>query len=307
MGDGLLAEFASVVDAVECAVALQRDMAEHNDGLPTDRRIDVRIGINLGDVIVEGEDRHGEGVIIAARLEQLAAPGGIAVSRTVVNHVKHKLALRFESLGDQKVKNIAEPIAVYRVVMDAAAVPVARPHWSSRHRIALISWGSSFLAAVPWGFWGLGWLRQEVGEAAPARRPAVTTVAAAESASLRVQFRTIVARTGRRHPGDVVLRSGSPATGRATWVRESPSVHHRSRDISQFQVIPAQVLRLCRPTGAEIVGDRRGIRDEGSIRRIRQGMVTMQLIRGSTDRTDDQQLEENLQDPVAFKCSHGVA
>ena len=92
MGDGLLAEFGSVVDAVECAVAIQRAMAERNAGLTEGHRIDVRIGINLGDVIVENEDRHGDGVNIAARLQQLAEPGGIAVSRTVVDHVKHKLA-----------------------------------------------------------------------------------------------------------------------------------------------------------------------------------------------------------------------
>jgi adenylate cyclase len=122
MGDGLLAEFASVLDAVECAVALQRGMAERNEGMADDKRIDVRIGINLGDVIVEGEDRHGEGVVIAARLQQLAEPGGITLSRTVAENVKHKLALVFEPLGDHRVKNIAEPISVYRVAVDASAI-----------------------------------------------------------------------------------------------------------------------------------------------------------------------------------------
>lgn len=121
MGDGLLAEFGSVVDAVECAVAVQRGMAERNKDVADDRRIDVRIGINLGDVIVEGEDRHGDGVNITARLQALAEPGGIAVSRTVVDQVKHKLALRFESLGEQRVKNITDPIAVYRLAADRTA------------------------------------------------------------------------------------------------------------------------------------------------------------------------------------------
>src|SRR5215831_89456 len=109
MGDGLLAEFGSVVDAVECAVALQRAMAERNTGVAEGRRIDLRIGINLGDVIIEGDDRHGDGVNIAARLQQLAEPGGTAVSRTVVDHVKHKLTLKFDLLGEQRVKNISEP------------------------------------------------------------------------------------------------------------------------------------------------------------------------------------------------------
>src|SRR5262245_24657639 len=124
MGDGLLAEFGSVVDAVACAVVLQRGMAERNNGVAADKRIRVRIGINLGDVIIEDEDRHGEGVNIAARLQELAEPGGICVSRTVHSHVKNKLALDFEPLGERHVKNIAEPVAIYRVLFDGTT---ARP------------------------------------------------------------------------------------------------------------------------------------------------------------------------------------
>ena len=120
MGDGLLAEFGSVVDAVQCAVAIQRGMAERNAGLPEDHRIDVRIGVNLGEVIVEGTDRHGEGVNIAARLEQLADPGGVCVSGKVANEVEKKLAFGFEPMGQQKVKNISEPIPVYRVKVDGS-------------------------------------------------------------------------------------------------------------------------------------------------------------------------------------------
>lgn len=121
MGDGLLAEFDSVVDAVAGAVVLQRRMSEHNAGVAQDQRIDVRIGINLGDVIIEGSDRHGDSVNIAARLQQLANPGGIAVSQTVVSHVKNKLALRFELLGEHRVKNINEPVLIYRVATDGIA------------------------------------------------------------------------------------------------------------------------------------------------------------------------------------------
>jgi adenylate cyclase len=120
MGDGLLAEFASVVDAVECAVTLQRGMSERNNGVAGERRIEVRIGLNLGDVIVEGDDRHGDGVNIAARLQQLAEPGGIVVSGTVYNQVKNKVATAFDSLGDHRVKNITEPVAVYRVAADGS-------------------------------------------------------------------------------------------------------------------------------------------------------------------------------------------
>src|SRR5215468_3466489 len=107
MGDGLLAEFASVVDAVECAVALQRGLAERNAAVSEEERVQVRIGINLGEVIVEGDDRYGEGVNIAARLEQLADPGGICVSAKVAREVEKKLAFGFEPMGAQRVKNIA--------------------------------------------------------------------------------------------------------------------------------------------------------------------------------------------------------
>ena len=116
MGDGLLAEFGSVVDAVECAVAVQRSMTERNAGVEAEKRIEVRIGINLGEVIVEGEDRHGEGVNIAARLQQLAPTGGICISGKVAKEVEKKVAFAFEPMGDQRVKNIAEPIAAFRVM-----------------------------------------------------------------------------------------------------------------------------------------------------------------------------------------------
>jgi adenylate cyclase len=122
MGDGLLAEFASVVDAVACAVSLQRGMAERNAGLVDNRRIDVRVGINLGDVIIDGEDRHGDGVNIAARLQGLAERGGIAISGTAYDQVKTKVAVGYAYLGEQTVKNIAEPVRVYRVLLDPGAV-----------------------------------------------------------------------------------------------------------------------------------------------------------------------------------------
>ena len=126
MGDGLLAEFASVVDAVECAIAVQRGMAKRNKGLAQDRRIDIRIGINLGDVIVEGDDRHGEGVNIAARLQQLAKPGDICVARNVYDQVKNKIDIRFRSLGKHTVKNIAEAVEVYAADLTAKPSPVTQ-------------------------------------------------------------------------------------------------------------------------------------------------------------------------------------
>jgi adenylate cyclase len=120
-GDGLLVEFASVVDAVRCAVAVQQAMPERNTGVATDGRIEFRIGINLGDLIVEGDDLYGDGVNIAARIEALADAGGVFVSNTVHDHVRDRLPFVFEDLGEQQVKNITRPVRVYRVREAGAA------------------------------------------------------------------------------------------------------------------------------------------------------------------------------------------
>jgi adenylate cyclase len=114
-GDGLLVEFASVVDAVRCAVDVQREMTERNTGVPAERRIEFRIGINVGDIIIDKRDIHGDGVNVAARLEALAEPGGICVSRVVRDQVRDKLSFVFEDMGEQQVKNIARPIRVHRI------------------------------------------------------------------------------------------------------------------------------------------------------------------------------------------------
>ena len=114
-GDGLLVEFASVVDTVRCAVEVQQAMPERNTGAAADNRVELRVGINLGDVIVEGDDLYGDGVNIAARIEALADPGGVFVSNTVYDHVRDRLPFLFEDLGEQQVKNIARPVRVYRV------------------------------------------------------------------------------------------------------------------------------------------------------------------------------------------------
>src|SRR6266403_3004860 len=111
----MLVEFASVVDAVRCAVAVQQAMTERDSGVAADNRIERRIGINLGDVIVEGDDLYGDGVNIAARIEALAHPGGVFVSSTVYDHVRDRLPFVFEDLGEQQVKNIARQVRVYRV------------------------------------------------------------------------------------------------------------------------------------------------------------------------------------------------
>ncbi|HKX07931.1 MAG TPA: adenylate/guanylate cyclase domain-containing protein, partial [Stellaceae bacterium] len=122
-GDGILIEFPSVVDAVRCAVDVQKAMTDRNAGEADDRRIEFRVGINLGDVIIDGDDIHGDGVNIAARLESLADPGGICVSSKVRDEVGDKLDMAFEDLGEQSLKNIAKPVRLYRIRSDERAAP----------------------------------------------------------------------------------------------------------------------------------------------------------------------------------------
>jgi adenylate cyclase len=133
MGDGTLAEFASVVDAVQCAIEIQRFMAERNAGAPQNRRIELRIGINLGDVILDGDDIYGDGVNVAARLEALAEPGGICISGAVRDAIGNKLSVDFEDMGEQKVKNIEKPVRAYRKVETRREV-TARVHTTPQPR-----------------------------------------------------------------------------------------------------------------------------------------------------------------------------
>ncbi len=143
-GDNLLAEFASVVDAVQGAVEIQRELKARNADLPPDRKMEFRIGINVGDVIVEGERIYGDGVNIAARLEGLAEPGGICVSGTVYEQVYNKLALGYEYQGEQTVKNIAQPVRVYRVMEPG----VSAPRVSRKKKVEPKYWQRAALAIV---------------------------------------------------------------------------------------------------------------------------------------------------------------
>ena len=122
MGDGMLAEFPSVVDAVRAAVETQQAVAEHNASLPEDKRIEFRVGINLGDVMIDGDDIHGDGVNVAARLEGMAEPGGICVSGMVYEGVRDRIDIPFEDLGEREVKNIDRPVRVWQWIADAGLV-----------------------------------------------------------------------------------------------------------------------------------------------------------------------------------------
>jgi adenylate cyclase len=177
-GDGMLVEFSSVVDAVRCAVEIQRAMVDRNTGIAEDQRIIFRIGVNLGDVIIDGDDIYGDGVNISARLEALAEPGGICISRTVRDHIGDRLPYAFDDMGEQSVKNIAQPVHAF--TMSAAAVAslpeVTTPAQPSGQRrrdtpgIAVIA--ASFVAVI--GFGIAVWWAWPKGDpaAVPAQAPA---------------------------------------------------------------------------------------------------------------------------------------
>jgi len=162
MGDGALVEFASAVDAVECAVAIQNSVAERQAAEPEERRIQFRIGINLGDIIVEDGDILGDGVNVAARLEGLAEPGGICVARNVHNQIKAKLALPFEPMGQHRVKNIAEPVEVWRVALDGTTPKLK----ATARRLVPVAIAAAVVGLLALGSAGAWWWQQG-GAAAP--------------------------------------------------------------------------------------------------------------------------------------------
>ncbi len=156
MGDGALVEFASVVDAVACAVAIQEGMAARNQDLPDDRRFEFRIGVHLGDVMIEGDDLYGDGVNVAARLEGLAEPGGICISQQALDQVETKLDLPFEDLGEQQVKNIARPVHAYQV-RHGGGTPQLRKTTKRFGLRAILMFGAASVALVIVAGFVAGW------------------------------------------------------------------------------------------------------------------------------------------------------
>jgi adenylate cyclase len=157
-GDGILVEFASVVDAVECAVAIQRAMVDREEDVPEDRRIQYRVGINLGDIVIAEDDIFGDGVNIAARLEGLAEPGGVCISGTAYEHLKAKVGVGYADLGMQQVKNIETPVRVYRVLLEPEAAGQTigeRPRSPRRRQLGAIV--AAAVAVIVGVLVGLAW------------------------------------------------------------------------------------------------------------------------------------------------------
>jgi TolB-like protein/class 3 adenylate cyclase/Flp pilus assembly protein TadD len=164
-GDGLLIEFASVVDAVHCTIELQGAMAERNDAEPEDRRLVLRIGVNEGDIIIDGDDIFGDGVNVAARLQEVAPPGGVCLSSRVYDHVQDRLGGRFEDGGERALKNIARPVRVYLwTPRPADGVVAARPAAKPRR----IVWSLAAAAIVALGAGGWWWISSQPGRSAAA-------------------------------------------------------------------------------------------------------------------------------------------
>jgi TolB-like protein/Tfp pilus assembly protein PilF len=138
MGDGVLVEFASAVNAVTCAVELQQRMAEANEGIPASRQVALRIGINVGDVIVEGGDIYGDGVNVAARLQEMSEPGGICIAGAVYDQVEKKLALAYEDLGPREIRHLARPVRVFHVLGGPTAVPAVGGTVGSKPSVAVL-------------------------------------------------------------------------------------------------------------------------------------------------------------------------
>jgi adenylate cyclase len=281
MGDGLLAEFGSIVDAVECAVVLQRAMAKRNKDIPDGQRIDVRMAINLGDVIVEGEDRYGEGINIAARLQSLADAGGIILSGTAFDQLKKRVDVGFESLGEQQVKNIAEPVRVYRILLDGQAPPHAstrvrnrRPQKATTGALAMVLIALSGGAAWYWS-----------GERQPIQPDQGIPVIAV------LPFQDLTGDNTTNELGKGI--ADTFMSDLATF----PDYEVVSAATS-FSLANKPLSEIVKATGATFVV-------EGSFRRTADKLkVTMQLIRGSTDRhLMIAEIEEPLTDPVRLQAA----
>jgi adenylate cyclase len=171
-GDSLLADFSSVVDALGCAIEMQKAARAINDPIPPERRLELRIGVNLGDVIVDGDDIFGDGVNIAARLEALAQPGTVCISQNVYDQVRNKLALDYRPLGSHRVKNIAEPVRAY-----AVGLPALLPSQKRRRRpVVAAAGGLAAAGLVAWALDG-GAVRELLGLGSATKPLEITSLA----------------------------------------------------------------------------------------------------------------------------------
>jgi adenylate cyclase len=286
-GDGLLAEFPSVVEAVRCAAELQRGMADRNVEIPEDKRITFRVGINLGDVIAEPDDIYGDGVNVAARLEALAEPGGICISRVVRDQIRDKLIYPFEDRGEQSVKNIARSVQVYALRPEAIAeLPATNVLATAPRRpraaplaMAAVAAGALVIAVVAWWLW-------------PATRSSPTPLAAVGTASVSTQTaRSVMEPAVAPRLSIVVLPLANLSNDPEQQYFADSVTEDLTTDLSRIShmlVISRNTAFTYRdkPVNAKQIGWELGVRYvlEGSVRRSgNQVRVTVQLIDAATD------------------------
>jgi adenylate cyclase len=267
VGDGALVEFASAVDAVECAVAIQNGVAERQASQPEDPRITFRIGINLGDIIVEDGDILGDGVNIAARLEALAEPGGVCVARTVYNHVRNKLALPFEPMGQHRVKNIAEPVEVWRVALDGS---ISKRQRRPRLVPAALAAGIAALIAVSGA--GVWWWQSGASNAPIAATDPVLAMPSGPTIAV-LPFANLSGDPGQDYFADGVTEDIIRALAQFQMfgvVARNSSFH--------YQGTALDVREVAKDLGAEYIV-------EGSIRRANERIrVSVQLLDGGNGK-----------------------
>jgi adenylate cyclase len=243
-GDSLLADFSSVVDALSCAVEMQQAARAVNDPTPVHRRLELRIGVNLGDVIVDGDDIFGDGVNIAARLEALAQPGTVCISQTVYEHVRNKLDLDYRPLGSHRVKNIAEPVRAYAVGVPAAA---PRPRRASRPLVAGVAAAALVVAGlIAWALYaGAG--RELLGLGATPKPVDVASLAAPSRLAGRpsvavMPFKNLSGDPGQDFFSDGITEDVISALGRFSNLlvaAKSASFQFKGRNLA-----PAEIGRL---------------------------------------------------------------
>src|SRR6516225_4987985 len=275
-GDSLLADFSSVVDAVNCAVEMQRAAREINDPIPPERRLELRIGVNLGDVIVDGDDIFGDGVNIAARIEALAQPGTVCISQTVYDQVRNKLDLNYRPLGSHRVKNIAQPVRAYEIGVGIAA-PDARRRWQ---RPLAVAAGAAALVMAGLVVWvlhaGVGW--ELTGFGAASKPADVASLAAPTRLTGRpsvavLPFKNLSGDAGQDFFSDGITEDVITALGRFSnllVVAKSASFQFKDKNLA-----PAEIGRLL---------DARYLL-EGSVRRASDRVrVSVELIEAATGR-----------------------
>jgi adenylate cyclase len=280
-GDGMLVEFPSVVDAVRCAVEVQRAMVDRDAATPEDKRIIFRIGINLGDVIIDGDDIYGDGVNIAARLEALGEPGGICISRVVRDQIRDKLPYPFEDMGEQSVKNIARPVRAYSMSADAiASMPLlaaptqpSLPHTSPRRAfIAAGLLAAIAVAIVAWWTWPQGSTRAvAVPVVNPQSPPAVASAPAPRLSFVVLSFANLSNDPDQEYFADGIT---DDLTTDLSRISGSFVIAHTTA--LTYKGKPVDVKQIGRELGVRYV-------IEGSVRRSdNQVQVNVQLIDAQT-------------------------